>query len=64
MTPDEQLQDLYVLDRGNGDRRLAYYGQRRAVERTHEEAMQDTAEYFGHTDAPFWIKRMKKLQEK
>lgn len=52
-TPQErgarQLQELYLLDIGNGDRRLAYYGQKRAIEESHVEAMWSTIDDFGMT---------------
>lgn len=41
-----QLQELYILDIDNGDRRLAYYGQLRAQEKDHVTAMRETAKYF------------------
>lgn len=46
---EQQLQELYLLDfgsQGAGDRRLAWYGQKRAVEKTHIEAMWSTIEHF------------------
>lgn len=50
MTPREQLQELYrVLDKDGqhaGDRRLAYYGQLRAQEYTHKEAMVLASQHF------------------
>lgn len=43
---DRQIQELYLLDTGNGDAHLAYYGQLRAKELSHVEAMLETVQFF------------------
>jgi hypothetical protein len=54
MDGNEQLQDLYFhLDHAEmGDKYLAWYGQCRAQEMSHEDAIKDTLDHYGiaHTE--------------
>lgn len=55
----EQLQELYRhLDGVNGDRRLAYYGQLRAEEYSHEEALRMTIKEYRLEQQDWYQKRM------
>lgn len=56
----DQLQELYRhLDGVGGDRRLAYYGQLRAEEKSHEEALRLTVEFFRLAREPWYIARFR-----
>ena len=55
-----QLQEVYRhLDGNGGDRRLAYYGQLRAEEYSHAEALRMTVEYFKLEREPWYQARFK-----
>lgn len=52
------LQELYAkFDGVGGDARLAWYGQCRASNQTHEEAIQSTYEHYKWWCAEYWPKR-------
>jgi hypothetical protein len=55
----DNLQDLYNRFDGTGDAnaRLAWYGQCRAKEMSHTEAIADTAKKFRYWVAETWPKR-------
>ena len=55
----EQLQEVYRhLDHcDHGDRFIAWYGQCRAKEMSHQEALADTIEHFRLKDAPWYQRR-------
>jgi len=54
-----QLQEVYRhLDGIGGTTRLAWYGQLRAEEYSHAEALEMTIKYFGLESEPWYKKRM------
>lgn len=55
-----QLQEVYNhLDSINGgDQRMAYYGQLRAQEHSHEDALMLTIKYFNLTNKDWYLNRM------
>ena len=57
--PRSDLQDLYNRfdGTGNADARLGWYGQERAKGKSHEEAIQGTAEHFTLWVREVWPKR-------
>lgn len=55
-----QLQELYRhLDGVGGDRRLAWYGQLRAEEKSHAEALEMTIEHFNLRREEWYQNRFK-----
>lgn len=55
-----QLQEVYRhLDGVGGDRRIAWYGQLRAEEYSHEEALRMTVEHFHLEREPWYQLRFK-----
>lgn len=59
MENDQQLQELYRhLDHyANGNMYIAWYGQLRAKELSHQEALAKTIEHFGLSSKEWYIKR-------
>lgn len=58
MSDRGDLHDLYRrFDGVNGDRRLAWYGQERALGKSHAEAIDSTAKHFQLWVEEFWPKR-------
>lgn len=59
----DQLQELYrhLEHTTNGDQFIAYYGQLRAVEHPHHEALQLTIEHFRLESRDWYQRRMARL---